>query len=63
MIIVNAFEIGYNTLTIILGIGNTDDILCVFVLKKSASLIHTIVLQLLSWTTFVKVKSKTIIFY
>lgn len=63
MLIVNAFEISYNTLTILLRITNTDDILWVFILKKSSALIHTVVVQLLSWTTFVKVKSKTIIFY
>lgn len=63
MIIVNLFEIVYNTLTIVLRISNTDDILWVFILKKAASLIHTVVVQVLSWTTFVKVKSKTIIFY
>ena len=63
MLIVNAFELSYNTLTILLRITNTDDILWVFILKKSSALIHTVVVQLLSWTTFVKVKSKTIIFY
>lgn len=62
----NAFEVGYNLFRLVdnvIDIEEDQRYKTLNVIKKVASMIHTCMIIILSWMTFVKMKTRTIIFY
>ena len=63
---VNAFEVGYNLFRLVHSVVDIDEAQqyeILNVVKKVTSMLHTSMVIILSWMTFVKMKIRTVIFY
>ena len=64
--VVNAFEVGYNLFRLVDSVVDIDEAQqyeILNVVKKVTSMLHTSMVIILSWMTFVKMKIRTVIFY
>ena len=63
---VNAFEVGYNLFRLVDSVVDIEEgqqYKILNVVKKVTAMLHTSMVIILSWMTFVKMKIRTVIFY
>ena len=61
---VNAFEMGYNIFRLSTEIiEDIDEFTGLRYIRKAASIVHMVMIIILTWMTFVKMKIRTVIFY